>query len=307
MWNVDETGVNVINIPDKTKTDKNRNAFMFVRATVDKDGKAGPVVFNYLHRRTNENIATFFKDYKNVVQSDGLSAYSYAQQKHSFTSLGCMVHARRKAADILKTNKKAKLAAQLVSLYATFFHHEGLLIDQQRGPKPLSEKEYLLKRREVLQPDLDAIKSWLDEKQKVVLKGSSLATAINYALERWEQLTRFLDYSWATSSNQLVENSIRPFALGRKNFLFCITPQGAEASALYYSLVESCKKMGIDPHKYLTYIFNNAGKCQSDEDWDALVPGRVDISEVDQYYKLIASAKVDSNRKEPYILRGKRY
>ncbi len=64
--------------------------------------------------------------------------------------------------------------------------------------------------------------------------------------------------------------------------------------------------MNLDPHKYLTYVFNKGGECKSDADWDALVPGRVDISEVDHYYDLISSAKTDPERKEPYILRGKR-
>lgn len=307
LWNVDETGLRVLKVPDAKASDSSYDAYMFVRSSVDREGRAGPVLFNYIDRRTNESVASFFEDYRGVVQSDGLEVYSYASQKYPFTSLGCMIHARRKATDILKTNKKAKLAGELVSLYATFFHHEGLLLDRQRGPNPLSEEEYLKKRREILSVDLDAIKRWLDEHQGKVLKGSSLDSAINYTLKRWEKLTRFLDYSWATSTNQLVENCIRPFALGRKNFLFCITPQGAEASALYFSLIESCKKLDMDSHKYLTYVFNKGGGCKSDADWDALVPGRVDISEVDHYYDLISSAKADPERKEPYILRGKRH
>ena len=104
----------------------------------------------------------------------------------------------------------------------------------------------------------------------------------------------------------LAENSIRPFALDRKNFLFCITPQGAEVSALYFSLVESCKAMGIDPHAYLTYVFANAGACKTNEDWDAMIPGSADLSGMPDYYATLRSAKPDPNRMEPYILRGKK-
>jgi transposase len=218
-----------------------------------------------------------------------------------------MVHARRKAAEILKTNKHAKLAGELVGLYGTFFHHEGELAGAQKGPQALTERQYLARRREILEPDLAAIKQWLLDHSKTVLKGSELENAIKYPLKRWQQLTAFLDYSYATSSNQLAENSIRPFAVARRNFLFCITPQGAKVSALYYSLVESCKAMGITPHSYLTHVFDNAGGCKTDEDWDVLVPGRADLSNIDDYFTRLRSAMPDPNRTQPYILRGKKY
>ena len=309
LWNIDETGLRVLSVPGQKQSDTARNCFMVVRAATDRDGSRGPVVFTFSERRTDEVIAGFLKDYTKVVQSDGLSGYRNAAvgREGAFTHLGCMVHARRKAADILKTNKKIKLAAELVGLYGTFFHHEGELADAQKGPDALGERQYLARRREVLGPDLAAIKDWLDRHKKTVLKGTDLATAINYPLNRWDELTAFLDYSYATSSNQLAENSIRPFAVARRNFLFCITPQGARVSALYYSLVESCKAMGINPHTYLTHVFDNAGGCRTDEDWDALVPGRADLGEVDDYYARLRSAMPDPNRTQPYVLRGKKH
>ncbi|MHC1691891.1 MAG: IS66 family transposase [Sphaerochaetaceae bacterium] len=325
LWNMDETGLRVLKVPDGDgsgtgksggepgngqtggkPSDSARNCFMVVRAATDRDGSRGPVVFNYTEHRTGGVIAGYLEGFTHVCQSDGLSAYSTAQRKGGFTHLGCLVHARRKAADILKTNRKAKLAAELVGLYGTFFHHEGELLDERTGPFPLPDAQYLAKRRKTLQPDLDAIKEWLDGHQPTVLRGSSLETAINYPLDRWEELTRFLDYPYATSSNQVAENNIRPFALDRRSFLFCITPQGAAVSALYFSLVESCKAMGIDPHAYLTYLFANAGACKTDGDWDSMIPGSADLSGMPAYYAMLRSAKPDPNRKEPYILRGKR-
>ncbi|MDD3929910.1 MAG: IS66 family transposase [Sphaerochaeta sp.] len=308
LWNVDETGIRILSVPGQKESDSNRNCFMIVRAATDRDGSRGPVVFTFSEQRTDAVIAGMLKDYKKAVQSDGLSGYRNATAgSGGFTHLGCMVHARRKAAEILKTNKRAKLAGELVLLYATFFHHEGELADAQKGPGALTGQQYLAKRREVLEPDLAAIKQWLLNHSSTVLKGSDLATAIYYPLSRWEELTAFLDYSYATSSNQLAENCIRPFAVARKNFLFCITPQGAKVSALYYSLVESCKAMEINPHSYLTHVFANAGNCRTDEDWDALVPGRVDLSNIDDYYAMLRSAVPDPDRTQPYILRGKKH
>lgn len=308
LWNVDETGIRILSVPGQKESDSNRNCFMIVRAATDRDGSRGPVVFTFSEQRTDAVIAGLLKDYKKAVQSDGLSGYrNAAAGSGGFTHLGCMVHARRKAAEILKTNKRAKLAGELVDLYGTFFHHEGELADAQKGPDALTEQQYLAKRRQVLDPDLDAIKQWLLDHSRTVLKGSDLATAVNYPLSRWEELTAFLDYSYASSSNQLAENCIRPFAVARKNFLFCITPQGAKVSALYYSLVESCKAMEINPHSYLTHVFANAGGCRTDEDWDALVPGRADLSSIDDYYAMLRSAVPDPGRTQPYILRGKKH
>lgn len=307
LWHVDETGLRVLNVPGDTGSDAARNCFMIVRAAVDRDGSRGPVLFTFSERRTNERISAVLQGYRHVVQSDGLSGYAHAHREGSFTHLGCMVHARRKAADILKTNRKARLAGELVKLYGTFFHHESELLAERRGPHPLADDQYLAKRKKVLQPDLDAIREWLERHRPTVLKGSALERAIIYPLQRWDQLTRFLEYPYATSSNQLAENSIRPFALDRKNFLFCITPQGAQVSALYFSLVESCKALDIDPHAYLTYLFAHAGACKTDEDWDALIPGRADLSGMDAYYALLRSAKPDPDRKKPYILRGKKF
>ncbi len=311
MWNMDETGLRVLQTPGQKESGSARNCFMVVRATTALDGSHGPVVFSFSERRTDDVIAGFLDGYRGVVQTDDLSGYRNAAKARggddTFVHLMCMVHARRKAADILKTNRQAKLAGELVALYGAFFHHEGELCDQQKGPHALSGERYLARRREILGADLDALKEWLERHEAAALKGSALATAIGYPLRSWDALTRFLDYGFATSSNQIAENAIRPFAVARKNFLFCVTPEGARTSALYYSLVESCRAMGVNAHAYLTYLFSHAAGCRSDDDWDSLVPGKADLREVDDYYRKLRSAVPDPQRREPYVLRGKKY
>lgn len=332
QWNVDETGVRVLRVPgpdpeakppgsggDAESATKERamNCYMAVRAATAADGSRGPVVFTFLEHRTNDSIQTLLKDYRGVCQTDGLAQYGHARENGSFTHLGCMVHARRKAADIVKKFEKhannAKkpeslvLPRDLLKLYRTFFHHERLLLDARRAGGDLADDGcYLARRREVLGADLDEIKAWLNRYHAATLKGMELHTAITYALDRWEELTAFLDYPFAISHNNLAENSIRPFVLARKGFLFCITPQGAKVSALFYSLVESCKAMGINAHAYLCHLFFHAGSCRTDADWDALLPGKADLSGIDGYYALLQSAKPDPLRTEPYVIRGKR-
>jgi len=306
LWNMDETGVRILKIPGEEETDSKRNAFMIVRVGTHRDGTPGPVVFNYSDNRRNETIASLIDDYSYVIQSDGLAGYAHAAKTKDFTHLGCLVHARRPVAELAKLKStKSPLVKELLDLYGKIFHDEGELTDLFREGS-LSEDEFLLKRREVVGKDLDDLKACLDTYKPRMLKSSKLAKAINYPLNRWESLTRFLDFPFATNANQKAENAIRPFAVGRKNFLFCITPQGAEASARYYSLVETCKAMNIDPQKYLTYLFSNAASCTTDSEWDAMLPHRVDLSSVDEYYDTLRKATPDPDRKKPYILRGKK-
>lgn len=304
LWNVDETALQVLRIEGE---DEPKQCFMAVRTTTARDFTKGPVIFDYLRRRTNSSIADLLGDYSHAVQSDGLSGYATAAKSGSFTHLGCLVHARRKFADILKVQKNNTLAKEVLALYATFFHHEGELLERQRGKEPLGEDEYLRVRRKILGQDLDAIHDWLIRYKKVAIAKSPMFTAIEYSLKRWEQLNAFLDIPYATSGNNFAENAIRPFVLARKGFLFAQTPQGAEASALYFSLTESCKAMGINVQSYLTHLFAKAGSCKSDADWDAMIPGKADLSWVDEYQSLLTGAKADPLRTEPYILRGKRY
>jgi transposase len=305
IWNMDETGVKILNLPGKEKTNSKRNAFMIVRVGTHRDGSSGPVVFTYSDNRVDETIASLIGDYEHVLQSDGLSGYENAAKEKNFTHLGCLVHTRRPIAELVKQKSKDPLVKELLSLYGKIFHHEGEITDLFRAGS-ISEEEFLKRRKEVVGKDFDDLKAWLDTYNGKVLPGSPLQTAINYPLDRWEALTKFLDFSFATSGNQLAENSIRPFAVGRKNFLFCITPQGAKTSALYYSLVETCKRMKVDPQKYFTYLFSNAASCTTDNDWDAMLPHKVNLSSIDDYYDTLRKATADPDRKDPYILRGKK-
>jgi transposase len=305
IWNMDETGVKILNLPGKEKTNSKRNAFMIVRVGTHRDGSSGPVVFTYSDNRVDETIASLIGDYEHVLQSDGLSGYENAAKEKNFTHLGCLVHTRRPIAELVKQKSKDPLVKELLSLYGKIFHHEGEITDLFRAGS-ISEEEFLKRRKEVVGKDFDDLKAWLDTYNGKVLPGSPLQTAINYPLDRWEALSKFLDFSFATSGNQLAENSIRPFAVGRKNFLFCITPQGAKTSALYYSLVETCKRMKVDPQKYFTYLFSNAASCTTDNDWDAMLPHKVNLSSIDDYYDTLRKATADPDRKDPYILRGKK-
>ena len=239
-----------------------------------------------------------------MVQTDGLYGYANAEKNCSFTHIGCLVHARRKAVEA-NGDRKSGIAFELLKLYASFFHEEGKLRDSFDAGE-ITEEVFLSRRREVLEPILDRLHDFcLGNVGKAIGK---LKTALQYPLDRWETLVRFLDYPFATSSNQRAENAIRPFTVGRKNWLFNITESGAQVSAFFYSLVETCKAMNISVNDYLTYLFMHANtiKDGDEEAWTSMLPGRCDISVIRSYREKLFAAMPDPDRTEPYRLRGKR-
>lgn len=308
LVNVDETPVQVLGLlceDGKRKAPhSSANAFMMVRAAVDGHGRSGPVMFTFTENRKNATIESFLSPYTGVVQTDGLYGYANAEKACSFTHIGCLVHARRKAVEA-NGDRKSGLTFELLKLYASFFHEEGKLRDSFNAGE-ITEEAFLSGRKEILEPILGRIHAFcLENVDKAIGK---LKTALQYPLDRWETLVRFLDYPFATSSNQRAENAIRPFTVGRKNWLFNITESGAQVSAFFYSLVETCKAMGISANDYLTYLFMQANtiKDGDEEAWTAMLPGRCDISSVKGYKEMLLAAMPDPERTEPYRLRGKR-
>lgn len=308
LVNVDETPVQVLGLLGEDGKRKaphsSSNAWMMVRAATDGHGRNGPVLFTFTENRKNATIESFLRSYAGVVQTDGLYGYENAGKTCGFTHIGCLVHARRKAVEA-NGDRKSGIAFELLKLYASFFHEEGRLRDSLDAEE-ITEEVFLSERREVLGPILDRIHDFcLGNADKAIGK---LKVAFQYPLDRWETLVRFLDYLFATSSNQRAENAIRPFTVGRKNWLFNITESGAQVSAFFYSLVETCKAMGICVNDYLTYLFMHANTIKDGDEqaWTAMLPGRCDISEVRGYKEMILAAKPDPDRTEPYRLRGKR-
>lgn len=310
LVNVDETPVKVLGLKDEDGNPKAHrskyNSWMIVRAACDSRGRHGPVMFTFSDNRRNETLANYLKSYTGVVQTDGLAGYDNAEKVGGFTHIDCMVHARRKAVEACGKRKSGK-AYELLKIYASFFHNEGLLKDRFDNGEFATPEDYVTERRSVLEPLLDEIHKFCQENVNKVLPEST-SPAFNYPLQRWETLKRFLDYPFATSSNQRAENAIRPFCVGRRNWLFNITESGAKVSAFYYSLVESCKAMGINTRDYLTWLVMNAGKLEDGDEkaWMAMLPGKSDISSAIKYREKIFNAIPDSKRTEPYKLRGKK-
>jgi len=121
----------------------------------------------------------------------------------------------------------------------------------------LPEEKYRL-RQEESRPILEKFHNWLMKRSGQVPPKSMIGKAIGYTLNQWERLTGYLKDGMLSMDNNAAENAIRPFVLGRKNWLFAGTPEGAEASALLYSIIETAKANGLEPYAYLKYIFETS-------------------------------------------------
>ena len=126
-------------------------------------------------------------------------------------------------------------------------------------------------------PVLNEFKLWLEKNAAKIMKGGALRKAIDYTLNQWEYLVGYCKRGDLMISNAMAENAIRPFAIGRKNWLFADTRKGAEASAACYSLIETAKANSLDPHAYIKHILDHIAVADTLEKLEALLPWNVEL------------------------------
>jgi transposase len=148
----------------------------------------------------------------------------------------------------------------------------------QAQEKKLPPEERYNLRQEKSVPILEAFKNWLDTHLTKTYPHSKIYEAIRYSLGNWDYLNNYLKDGRIEIDNNLLENAIRPFALGRKNWLFSSSPQGAKAGAIFYSLIETCKANNIEPFKYLCTMLHRIRDCQTDEAYQTLLPHNIQFT-----------------------------
>ena len=207
------------------------------------------VLFEYSSSRAASVPNKILKDFAGILQTDGYSAYNDLRAKISVINVGCWDHARRKFVDVVKVadkNKNGK-AAQLLVLI-------NRLYEIEREAKEMTFAERKAYRQKKTKSVLDFI-----ENEMININAppkSLLGVAVTYLKNQWEYLTRYSDYGEVPISNCWMENQIRPFALGRKNWLFTGTSDSANKAALLYSLIQTCRLNDIDPRKYFEYVLH---------------------------------------------------
>jgi transposase len=184
-----------------------------------------------------------------------------------------MAHARRKFSDAVKGQGKDKRAGKAQQGLAWI--QKLYRIEKQARTQQLPAAERKALRQKNAKPILDKLRTWLDASLPSVPPGTLTGKALNYLNNEWPKLIRYLEDGRLEIDNNLAENAIRPFVIGRKNFLFSNSVQGVKASANLYSLIESAKASGLEPYQYLRQVFTALPQAETVEDIENLLPWSV--------------------------------
>lgn len=261
----DETPLQVMNEPNRKNTS---TSYMWVYQTGRPDKKI--ILFDYRETRQAQWPKEMLKEFKGYLQTDGYKGYDWVNSSDNIIHLGCMAHARRPFAELVKLAKTTGKSHQAIAYFQKLYAIEKLARDEKYTP----EQRFIL-RSEKAMPILFEFKNWLESSLKTAVRQSKLSDALMYMEFRWKELTNYLLDGILEIDNNNAENKIRPFALGRKNWLFSASPRGAHASALFYSLIATATANSHNPFEYLLYLFNNIRSCKTQEDYFALLPFNV--------------------------------
>ena len=229
------------------------------------------VLYEYRKTCNAHHVRDFLEGYKGYLQTDGYEGYDAAvRESPGIIHVGCFAHARRKFFEASKSTKTPQSAEEGIKHIRKLYELETALRKEN-----LSETAFVCERKKQAEPILAAFRAWLNKRANEVLPSALLGKAVLYTLKQWDKLVAYLECPYLTPDNNASENAIRPFVLGRKNWLFNKSPKGAESSCGMYSLIETAKQNGTEPLKYLRELFEKAPIANSPEDWENLLPWNI--------------------------------
>ncbi|SAI67017.1 ISPpu15%2C transposase Orf2 [Bordetella ansorpii] len=237
VLHADETPVQML----KPGAGKTHRAYLWAYTPTSFDSLRA-VLYDFAPSRAGEHCRTFLEDWRGKLVTDDYAGYK-AGFAAGITELGCMAHARRKFHD-LHANHQSQIATQALELF-------GALYGVERDVADLPADERRRIRQDRAKPITETLHRWLIAQRQRVPDGSGTARAIDYSLKRWEALTRYLHDGDAPIDNNWVENQIRPWAIGRSNWLFAGSLRGGQRAAAIMSLIQSARLNGHDPYAYL--------------------------------------------------------
>ena len=234
---VDETPIKVL---DKDKKGTTHRGYHWVYHAPQER----LVLFDYREGRGREGPQECLKDFKGYLQTDGYVVYEDFANKSGVTLLSCLAHARRKF-DEAKDNDLAKASYVLTEIQKLY------ALERQVKEDELSDDALYQLRQQQAVPILNNLKVWMLENYKTVLPQSTIGQALYYSLQRWDKLSRYTTDGRLKIDNNLVESAIRPVAIGRKNYLFAGSHNGARRAAMLYSFLGTCKINHVNPFDWL--------------------------------------------------------
>jgi len=248
--------------------------WMWVRA-------AGPpgkriVLFDYDPSRGAAVPKRLLQGYHGILLTDGYEPYATVAEELKLVHAGCMAHARRRFDEARKANPgDSAHATAALGFIRELYLIERMLWDRDH---PMTPEQRVAMRTARSAPIMERFHAWLEALSPQVLPEGRLGKAVHYTLGQWNKLTTFLTYGEAPLDNNRCENALRPFVIGRKGWLFSDTVHGAVASANLYSLVETAKANGVEPHGYLARLFERLPHLKSVEDYEAMLPWNIKTS-----------------------------
>ncbi|MDT8364703.1 MAG: IS66 family transposase, partial [Nitrosomonas sp.] len=260
---MDETPVQVLKEPGKTAQSK---SYLWLQRGGPPEQRV--VLYDYDPGRGAGVPKRLLDGFTGYLQTDGYDGYNAAVAVNGLVHVGCMAHARRKFDEAVKAQGKKKRRGKA---------HRGLALIQklyrvETQNRKLTPQERHAHRLRHARPILDELRAWLDEALPQVPPQSATGKALTYLHNEWDKLIRYLDDGRLEIDNNAAENAIRPFVLGRKNWLFSNSVKGVKASANLYSLIETAKANGVEPYAYLRRVFTELPKADTVEAIEALLP-----------------------------------
>jgi transposase len=265
---IDETPVQVMDEPGRDNTSKSQ-MWVYRGGPPDQPviwfeystGRAAAVPREFLFPDGQSPPGASF-----YLQSDGYAVYhQLAGHDAILGHMGCWAHVRRKVVEAANSRHQTGLAHEFLGQIQKLYQVDRKL----RGESPERRKEV---RQTESRPILDELKAWLDKQAQRIIPKGLLGKAIGYTRNQWPTLMTFLEDGHLEIDNNLAENAIRPFVVGRKAWLFSGSPAGAEASAMLYTLIETAKANGLEPRAYLHYLFEALPNTRQPEGIEALLP-----------------------------------
>lgn len=279
----DETTVQVLKEAGRRPEQK---SYMWVQVA----GTGPPIVlYHYAPSRARSVLEALLDGYQGTLVTDGYSAYETVPARHA----GCWAHARRKFHEALQAQPKGKTGKALVG-----FNHIQQLFRLEKGYRDLAPEARLTARQARSQPVVDELRRWLDTSLPQVSPKTLVGKALGYLDGQWDKLTTFLEDGAVPIHNNLAENKIRPFVIGRKNWLFSNSVRGADASAALYSLMETTKANDLELSMYLAWLFNTLPNTDHDDPvaLRTLLPYQVDRERIVEHFAQEARLLAGANK-----------
>jgi len=271
LIHADETPVQVLGEPGRANTTQ---SYMWVFRGGSPEKPV--VIFRYSETRSGEVPVEMLEGYVGYLQTDAFSAYEVVEKRlPGIVLAGCFAHARRYFVKVVDARPKSAGAKTGSAEVALGYIRQLYAVEAFARESGLSADQIQSLRTEKAAPVLDEFKGWLDNRISKTPPKGLLGQALQYAQNHWPKLIRYLENGHIPIDNNRVENDIRPFAVGRRNWLFCGHPNGADASATLYSLITTARACGLDPYQYLRFLFEKLPYARSQKDFRALLPQNI--------------------------------